>query len=50
MVCVGVNEATLFRPVDRRGPTLISDEDDALFKDNQPLRAVYNSGWMVAEV
>jgi len=45
MVCVGVNEATLFRSVDRWGPTLVSDEVDALFKDNEPLRAVYNSGW-----
>src|SRR5262249_62372150 len=26
-------------------PTLITDEADTAFVDNEPLRAVYNSGW-----
>jgi 5S rRNA maturation endonuclease (ribonuclease M5) len=45
MLCVGLNEATLFRSVELWAPTLISDEGDTTFIDNEPLRAVYNSGW-----
>src|SRR5262249_23970747 len=45
LVCVGLNEAVLFRSVDLWQPTLITDEADTAFVDNEPLRAVYNSGW-----
>jgi hypothetical protein len=43
--CVSLNEATLFRSVDLWKPSLICDEADTLFVDNEPLRAVFNSGW-----
>jgi hypothetical protein len=45
LVCVGLNEAVLFRSIDLWRPTLITDEADTAFVDNEPLRAVYNSGW-----
>jgi Protein of unknown function (DUF3631)/Primase C terminal 2 (PriCT-2) len=45
LVCVGLNEAVLFRSIDLWQPTLITDEADTAFIDNEPLRAVYNSGW-----
>jgi hypothetical protein len=45
LVCVGLNEAVLFRSIDLWQPTLITDEADTAFVDNEPLRAVYNSGW-----
>ena len=45
MVCVGLGEAVLFRSIDMWEPTLIADEADTLFADNEPLRAVFNSGW-----
>ena len=45
LLCVGLNEAVLFRSIDYWQPTLIADEADSLFKDNEPLRAVFNSGW-----
>src|SRR5262249_19123326 len=45
LVCVGLNEAVLFRSIDLWAPTLITDEADTAFVDNEPLRAVYNSGW-----
>jgi Protein of unknown function (DUF3631)/Primase C terminal 2 (PriCT-2) len=45
LVCVGLNEAVLFRSIDMWQPTLITDEGDTAFVDNEPLRAVYNSGW-----
>ena len=45
LVSVGLNEAVLFRSVDLWGPTFITDEADTVFVDNEPLRAVYNTGW-----
>jgi hypothetical protein len=45
LLCVGLNEAVLFRSIDLWQPTLITDEADTAFVDNEPLRAVYNSGW-----
>ena len=45
LVCVGLNEAVLFRSIDYWTPCLITDEADTVFADNEPLRAVYNSGW-----
>jgi hypothetical protein len=45
LVCVGLSEAVLFRSIDLWRPTLITDEADTAFVDNEPLRAVYNSGW-----
>jgi hypothetical protein len=45
LLCVGLNEAVLFRSIDYWTPCLITDEADTVFADNEPLRAVYNSGW-----
>src|SRR5262245_59267270 len=45
LVCVGLNEAVLFRSIDLWTPTLIADEADTLFEENEGLRAVYNGGW-----
>jgi hypothetical protein len=45
LLCVSLNEAVLFRSIDYWTPCLITDEADTVFADNEPLRAVYNSGW-----
>jgi len=38
LLCVGLNEAVLFRSIDLWQPTLITDEADTAFVDNEPLR------------
>jgi hypothetical protein len=45
LITVGVTGASLFRSVELWTPTLIVDEADATFVDNDDLRAVINSGW-----
>ena len=45
LVCVGLSEAVLFRAIDLWQPTLITDEADTAFTDNEGLRGVYNAGW-----
>src|SRR5262245_15640797 len=45
LVGAGLDEAVPFRSIDPWQPTLSSDEADTAFVDNEPLRAVYNSGW-----
>jgi putative DNA primase/helicase len=42
---VGISPAALYRCIDRWHPTLIIDEADATFADNDDLRACVNSGW-----
>jgi hypothetical protein len=42
---VGVSEAALYRSIELWNPTIIADEFDTLLADNEPLRAVINSGW-----
>jgi putative DNA primase/helicase len=42
---VGIGEAALFRSIERYQPTVFVDEADTLLVDNEPLRAVLNSGW-----
>jgi putative DNA primase/helicase len=43
--CVGISEAALFRSIEQHGPTIVIDEADVALVDNEPLRAVVNSGW-----
>jgi putative DNA primase/helicase len=43
--CVGISEAALFRSVEMYEPTVLVDEADTQLTDNEPLRAVINSGW-----
>jgi putative DNA primase/helicase len=45
LVCVEISEATLFRGVELWQPTIIVDEADVILINNEPLRAVVNSGW-----
>jgi putative DNA primase/helicase len=42
---VGISEAALFRSIELHEPTLIVDEADVALVENEPLRAVFNSGW-----
>ena len=42
---VEISEAALFRGIEKWQPTIIVDEADVLLVDNEPLRAVVNSGW-----
>jgi putative DNA primase/helicase len=42
---VGITEATLFRSIEKWGPTIFVDEADTILVNNEPLRAVINSGW-----
>jgi putative DNA primase/helicase len=42
---VGIPEAALFRSIELWQPTVIVDEADTALVDNEPLRAVINSGW-----
>ena len=37
--------AVLFRSIEKWSPTIIVDEADTMLVDNEPLRAVINSGW-----
>lgn len=41
----GISEAALFRSIEKWQPTIIVDEADVILVDNEPLRAVINSGW-----
>ena len=41
----GISEAALFRSIEKWQPTIIADEADVLLVDNEPLRAVINTGW-----
>jgi hypothetical protein len=45
LTTVGISEAVLFRTIDRWRPTFLVDEADTIMIDNEPLRAVINSGW-----
>jgi hypothetical protein len=45
MSCVGTSEASLFRSVEMWTPTIIVDEADTILVENEPLRAVINSGY-----
>ena len=45
LFCVEISEATLFRGVELWQPTIIVDEADVILVNNEPLRAVINSGW-----
>ena len=45
LVCVEISEATLFRGIEKWLPTLLVDEADVILINNEPLRAVVNSGW-----
>ena len=45
LLCVEISEATLFRGVELWQPTIIVDEADVILVNNEPLRAVVNSGW-----
>jgi putative DNA primase/helicase len=42
---VGISPAALFRAIEKWRPTLIIDEADVVFAENEDLRAVVNSGW-----
>jgi hypothetical protein len=42
---VGVSPAALYRSIEKWQPTLIIDEADVAFVQNEDLRAVVNSGW-----
>jgi hypothetical protein len=43
--CVEISEAVLFRGIELWQPTVIVDEADVILVNNEPLRAVINSGW-----
>ena len=45
LLCVEISEATLFRGIELWRPTIIVDEADVILVNNEPLRAVVNSGW-----
>jgi hypothetical protein len=42
---VGISPAALYRSIEKWIPTLITDEADVAFVQNEDLRAVINSGW-----
>jgi putative DNA primase/helicase len=42
---VGVSAAALYRAIEKWKPTLIVDEADVAFVDNEDLRGAVNSGW-----
>ena len=42
---VDISPAVLYRMIEKWHPTLLLDEADDAFKDNQELRSVFNSGW-----
>jgi hypothetical protein len=45
LLCVEISEAVLFRGIELWQPTIIVDEADVILVNNEPLRAVINSGW-----
>jgi hypothetical protein len=45
LMTTGISEAALFRSIEKWEPTIVVDEADVLLVDNEPLRAVINSGW-----
>ena len=45
LMCVEISEATLFRSIELWQPTVVVDEADVILINNEPLRAVINSGW-----
>jgi hypothetical protein len=42
---VGISPAALYRSIEKWNPTLITDEADGAFVENEDLRAAVNSGW-----
>jgi hypothetical protein len=46
---VGTSAAALYRAVEKWQPTIMVDEADTAFVDNEDLRAVVNSGWTRGE-
>ena len=42
---VGITAAALYRSIEKWQPTIIVDEADTAFTDNDDLRSVVNSGW-----
>ena len=45
LASVGISPAALFRSIEKWQPTLIIDEADGAFVQNEDLRTVVNSGW-----
>jgi putative DNA primase/helicase len=45
MPCAGISEAALFRSIEMWEPTVLVDEADTILTDNEPLRAVINTGY-----
>jgi hypothetical protein len=45
LVAIGISEAALFRSIEALSPTILVDEADVILIENEPLRAVMNSGW-----
>jgi hypothetical protein len=42
---IDMTGATLFRFIERFNPTFVLDEADTLFRENEQLRVLFNSGW-----
>jgi hypothetical protein len=42
---VGISSAALYRAIEKWGPTVVIDEADVAFVENDELRAAVNSGW-----
>ena len=40
-----ISPAALFRSIEKWKPTIVLDEADVIFKENEALRSVVNSGW-----
>ena len=45
LLCIEISEATLFRSIEIWQPSIIVDQADVILINNEPLRAVINSGW-----
>jgi len=45
VLCVEIGAAALFRSIELWEPTIIVDEADVIFVNNEALRAVFNAGW-----
>jgi putative DNA primase/helicase len=45
LMSVGISSGVLYRSVEKWLPTLIVDEADDVFVQNESLRAIFNSGW-----
>jgi hypothetical protein len=45
LMSVGISSGVLYRSVEKWLPTLIVDEADDVFVQNEDLRAIFNSGW-----